>query len=150
MSLNDKTEQLYTLIHKINRKLRNPKFDSTDQHILPPITKVQWWILKTVWERKQCTAGYLAKMIGVRPSTMSQMLERLEKAGYVSRFTDPADARVRIICLTDRGQNIYHHSEFKFVEKLAGPLGCLTPKEQQFLIVLLEKLAKHFPQQKND
>ncbi|WP_094606318.1 MarR family transcriptional regulator [Sporomusa silvacetica] len=29
-----------------------------------------------------------------RPS-ISQMLERLEKAGFVSRFTDPADARVR-------------------------------------------------------
>ncbi|WP_021170380.1 Transcriptional regulator HosA [Sporomusa ovata DSM 2662] len=145
MSLNDKTEQLYTLIHKINRKLRNPKFDSTDQNI----TKVQWWILKTVWERKQCTAGFLAKMIGVRPSTMSQMLVRLEKAGYVSRFADPADARVRIICLTDRGQNIFHHSESKFVGKLAGPLGYLSPEEQQFLIVLLEKLSKNFPQPKN-
>ncbi|MDF2566240.1 MAG: MarR family transcriptional regulator [Massilibacillus sp.] len=150
MSLYDKTEHLYTLIHKINRKLRNPKFDSTDQHVLPPITKVQWWILKTVWERKQCTAGYLAKMIGVRPSTMSQMLDRLENADFIVRFTDAADARVRIICLTDKGQNIFHHSESKFVEKLAGPLGYLTPEEQQFLILLMEKLARHFPKQNND
>lgn len=150
MSLYDQTEQLYTLIHKINRKLRSPKFDSTDQNVAPPITKVQWWILKTVWEWKQCTAGYLAKMIGVRPSTMSQMLDRLEKADFISRFTDPADARVRIIRLTDRGQNMFHRSESKFVEKLAGPLGYLSPEEQHFLLVLLEKLAKHFPQQKND
>jgi DNA-binding MarR family transcriptional regulator len=150
LSQYDKTEQLYTLIHKINRKLRHPKFNSTDQNVVPSITKVQWWILKTVWEQKQCTAGYLAKMIGVRPSTMSQMLDRLEKAGFVSRFTDPADARVRIIRLTDRGQNMFHNSESKFVEKLAGPLGYLTPEEQQFLIVLLEKLAEHFPQPKNN
>jgi DNA-binding MarR family transcriptional regulator len=150
LSQYDKTEHLYTLIHKINRKLRNPKFGSTDQNVLPPITKVQWWILKTVWERKQCTAGHLAKMIGVRPSTMSQMLDRLEKAGFIDRFTDVADARVRTICLTDRGQNMFHQSESKFVQKLTGPLGYLTPEEQQFLIMLLEKLAKHFPQQNND
>ncbi|WP_371377092.1 MarR family winged helix-turn-helix transcriptional regulator [Sporomusa aerivorans] len=150
MSQYDKTERLYTLIHKINRKLRNPKFESTDQHILPPVTKVQWWILKAVRERKQCTAGFLAKMIGVRPSTMSQMLDRLEKSGFISRFTDAADARVRIICLTDKGQNIFYRTESKFIEKLAGPLGYLTPEEQQVLILLMEKLAKHFPQQNND
>ncbi|WP_094602966.1 Transcriptional regulator SlyA [Sporomusa silvacetica DSM 10669] len=150
MSSDDKTEHLYTLIHKITRKLRNPKFDSTDQKILPPITKVQWWILKTVWEQKQCTAGYLAKKIGVRPSTMSQMLDRLEKADFIVRFTDAVDARVRIIRLTDNGQNMFYHAESKFVEKLVGPFECLTPEEQQFLILLLEKLARNFPQQSNN
>ncbi|TWH51603.1 DNA-binding MarR family transcriptional regulator [Sporomusa sp. KB1] len=146
----DKTEHLYTLIHKINRKLRSPKFDLTDQRLLPPITKVQWWILKSVWDRKQCCAGDLAKTIGVRPATMSQMLDRLENAGLITRFTDAADARMRIIRLTDQGQNMFHKSESKFVQKLAGPLGYLTPEEQQFLIMLLEKLVKQFPQQNND
>jgi DNA-binding MarR family transcriptional regulator len=146
----DKTEHLYTLIHKIVRKLRNPKLDSTETNVLESVTKVQWWILKILWQRKQCTAGYLAKTIGVRPSTMSQMLDRLEKAGFITRFTDVADARVRIICLTNEGQNIFHQSESNFVQKLADPLGYLTPQEQQTLIRLMEKLAEHFPKQNKD
>ncbi|CQR70099.1 hypothetical protein SpAn4DRAFT_4611 [Sporomusa ovata] len=81
---------------------------------------------------------------------MSQMLDRLENAGLITRFADTADARVRIIRLTDQGQNMFHQSESKFFQKLAGPLGYLTPEEQQFLIMLLEKLVKHFPQQNND
>lgn len=143
----DKTEHLYTLIHKIHRKLRNPKFDSADRKALPPVTKVQWWLMKILWERKQCTAGGLAEMIGVRPGTMTQMLDRLEKAGFITRFADVADARVRIIRLTDKGQSIFHQSESKFVQKLAGPLGHLTTQEQQTLIRLMEKLAGYFPQQ---
>lgn len=150
MALYDKTEHLYTLLHKIVRKLRNPKLDSADRDVLPPITKVQWWILKILWERKQCTAGYLAETIGVRPSTMSQMLDRLETAGFIARFTDVADARVRIICLTDEGQNIFHQSESKYVQKLAGPLEDLTPQEQQTLIRLMEKLAGKFAKQNSD
>lgn len=146
----DKTEHLYTLIHKIHRKLRNPKLDSVDRHLLPQVTKVQWWILKTLWERKQCTAGNLAETIGVRPGTMSQMLDRLEKAGFITRYADIADARVRIIRLTDKGHSIFHKSESNFVEKLAGPLEYLTPQEQQTLIRLMEKLVEHFPRQKHD
>lgn len=145
----DQTEHLYSLIHKIHRKLRNPKFDSTERNIVPSVTKVQWWILKTVWERKQCTAGYLAKAIGVRPATMSQMLDRLEKAGFITRFKDLADARVRIIRLTDTGQDIFRESESKFVQKLTGPLEHLTRQEQQTLIRLMEKLIEHLQSNKD-
>lgn len=146
----DKTEQLYTLIHKIHRKLRNPKFDAADRRGPPSVTKVQWWILKTVWDKKQCTAGELAKELGVRPSTMTLMLDRLEKAEFVTRHTDLADARVRIIRLTEKGRNIFHHSESQYVEKLAAPLKHLTAKEQQALIDLMEKLIGHFPRQNRD
>lgn len=103
----DENEHLYTLIHKIHRKLRNPKSGSSYRNDMPSVTKVQWWILETVGERRQCTAGYLAKALGVRPSTMSQMLDRLEKAEFINRYTDIADARVRIICLTDKGWNMF-------------------------------------------
>lgn len=97
-----------------------------------------------------CGNGFLAKMIGV---VSSQYLANARTLGE-GRFRFPIYRSCRcqsaIICLTDRGQNIFHHSKAKFVEKLAGPLGYLAPEEQQFLLVLMEKLAKHFPQQKND
>lgn len=146
----DETEHLYTLIHKIHRKLRNPKLEGADPEALPAITKVQWWILKTVWEKKQCTAGHLAKTLGVRPSTMSQMLDRLEKAAFITRLADVADARVRIIRLTEQGQRIFHISETKFVQKLVGPFKSLTPQEQQTLLRLMEKLAEQFPSRHRD
>ncbi len=150
MVSDEATEHLYALIHKIHRKLRNPKFDAADRQLAPKVTKVQWWILRTLWEQKQCTAGHLAEKLGVRPSTMSQMLDRLEKAGLITRFADIADARVRIIRLTDQGRSIFHHAEAKFVQKLAGPLEHLTAQEQQTLIRIMEKLAAHFPKKSND
>lgn len=141
-------EQLYTSIHTIYRKLRRiPEPGPTHMKGLPPITKVQWWILRTVWKQKQCTAGYLAKEMGVRPSTMSQMLDRLEKAGFITRLKDSVDGRVRIIRLTDMGQNIFHRSEAWFVQKLVDSLNLLTPQKQQTLIRLMEELAAPFSRQ---
>ena len=146
----DETEHLYTLIHKIFRKLRNPKFDSPDKNLVPSITRVQWWVLKILLEQKQCTAGYLAKKIGVRPNTMSEMLNRLETEGYITRSADVADARVRNIRLTAQGKDIFNQSESKFIEQLAGPLEYLTPQKRQMLISLMEELVGYFPRQNHD
>ena len=111
---------------------------------------MQWWVLKTVLERKQCTAGYLARTIGVRPNTMSEMLDRLEKGGYLTRSVDDADARVRNIRLTDRGKNIFNQSEANFIQKLTGPLASLTPEKRQTLIRLMEELLVHFSRSNRD
>jgi DNA-binding MarR family transcriptional regulator len=51
-------------------------------------------------ERGACSAGELAQQVGVPPSSLSRILERLEQRGLVERRTDPADRRrVRIALL---------------------------------------------------
>ncbi|MCP9622613.1 MarR family [Nocardia otitidiscaviarum] len=49
------------------------------------------------------TVGELASLLGMTQQGASKLVVELEKLGYVSRTSDPADHRVRRIALTGRG-----------------------------------------------
>lgn len=46
----------------------------------------------------------MAKRAGVTKQAIGQLVGHLETAGYVTRVPDPTDARARVVCLTERGQ----------------------------------------------
>lgn len=48
----------------------------------------------------------LAHKAGVRKQTMAQVVEELERLGYVKRCSHPTDLRARLVMLTERGQKI--------------------------------------------
>ena len=48
----------------------------------------------------------LAKCAGLEPSSMTGLIDRMEKDGLVYRGDDPNDRRVNIIRLTERGASI--------------------------------------------
>ncbi|GIF20770.1 DNA-binding MarR family transcriptional regulator [Actinoplanes tereljensis] len=51
--------------------------------------------------------GALAKLAGVHPATMTGILDRLEKAGWVARDRDPADRRATVIVVhRERGGEV--------------------------------------------
>ncbi|WP_145788455.1 MarR family winged helix-turn-helix transcriptional regulator [Kitasatospora atroaurantiaca] len=49
------------------------------------------------------SVGELAEHLGVTKQAASQLVEELVRKGYVERQPHPADARARLIVLTDRG-----------------------------------------------
>jgi DNA-binding MarR family transcriptional regulator len=52
--------------------------------------------------------GALARQAGLHPATMTGILDRLERAGWVARERDPADRRaVTVRALPDRGKEVY-------------------------------------------
>jgi DNA-binding MarR family transcriptional regulator len=46
----------------------------------------------------------LAEQAGVTKQTAGALVDELEAGGYVTRQPDPADARARLVVLTDRGE----------------------------------------------
>ena len=46
----------------------------------------------------------IAEEMGVSPSTLSEMINRLVEDGYVERKADPGDRRARILSLTEAGR----------------------------------------------
>jgi DNA-binding MarR family transcriptional regulator len=46
----------------------------------------------------------IAEQAGVTKQTASGLIDELEVNGYVTRRPDPADARARLVVLTDRGE----------------------------------------------
>ena len=48
----------------------------------------------------------LAEQAGVTKQTAGALVDDLEAGGYVARKPDPADARARLVVLTDRGEKL--------------------------------------------
>jgi DNA-binding MarR family transcriptional regulator len=63
-------------------------------------------MLFALWEREGATHGELAARLHVKPATITKMITRMEKAGFVERRSDPQDQRVSRVYLTDAGRSI--------------------------------------------
>ncbi len=63
-------------------------------------------LLETLHEQEGLTHTELAARLGVVPATVTRMLQRMEKAGFVVRQPDPEDQRISRVYLTDAGREI--------------------------------------------
>jgi DNA-binding MarR family transcriptional regulator len=63
-------------------------------------------MLYALWEQEGLAHGELAARLHVRPATVTKMLKRMEKAGFVERRPDLEDQRVSRVYLTDAGRAI--------------------------------------------
>jgi DNA-binding MarR family transcriptional regulator len=88
----------------------------------------------------------LARRLQVQPATITKMLQRMEKAGFVERRPDPDDQRVSRVYLTGEGravragvQQVWHQLE---EEAFAG----FTPDERlllrRFFVQIRENLKQ--------
>jgi len=70
------------------------------------ITGPQLWALKTISKRGSLSLGELSKGMYLHPSTVSGVVDRLEKKGYVVRDRTEKDRRVIKVQLTPKGKLI--------------------------------------------
>jgi DNA-binding MarR family transcriptional regulator len=130
-------EQYVYDLQNINRYIRSGTFRGTASSI----TRVQWLILRYLDRKSDGTIGQLAAHLAVRSSTMSLMIDRLEKTKLVYRSTDSLDARIRIVRLTGDGKAMIRLAEDRWVDTLTVPFTRLTDRERRLLVQLTAKLA---------
>jgi DNA-binding MarR family transcriptional regulator len=62
-------------------------------------------LLFALWEKEGLTHSELAGHLHVQPATITKMIQRMERAGFVERSQDAEDQRVSRVYLTDAGRN---------------------------------------------
>lgn len=137
---NELVDQFLTHWQAINRYLRKGELTETDERV----TRLQWMLLRHVHRVKASPIGDLAEKFGVRPSTVSQMIDRLEKSGLIRRISNAQDARIRLVSLTDKGSALIQGVESIWAKRLRDGLSQFSPEEQKNLLKLLERLASSF------
>ncbi len=87
-----------------------------------------------------CSQRELAQRLHFDASNVTDIVDRLEERGLVTRTIDPSDRRVRRLVLTPEGEAIRVKL---FEQAIAGaPVHALTPAEQAQLRDLLGKIAE--------
>ncbi|HVY45608.1 MAG TPA: MarR family transcriptional regulator [Minicystis sp.] len=70
------------------------------------VTGPQRLVIRLVGQRPGISAGELAALLHVHPSTLTGVLGRLEARGVVARRPDPNDKRRALLSLTSKGQKL--------------------------------------------
>ena len=63
-------------------------------------------VLFSLWEQDGLTHGELAQRLQITPATITRMIQRMEKAGFVQRKPDSGDQSISRVFLTDSGRAI--------------------------------------------
>jgi DNA-binding MarR family transcriptional regulator len=105
------------------------------------ITMNQMHYLETIGELDRPTFGDLAEKLGVTPPSVSGIVKKLIRAGYLKKVQSQEDGRVYFLHLTDKGSRFNQlHGEVHRV--LARTITeNLSPGEIKSLAVLLGKIT---------
>ena len=108
-------EQLIGLsidLHNLNAGMQK-RFD---------LSIVQWLMLKKIVDQPGLSAGTLAEISGVHPSTLTSTLGRLEAMGLIYIQDRPSDLRRKLVIASFKGLEWCRRTEIAFVAAL-GQLG---------------------------
>jgi MarR family transcriptional regulator, organic hydroperoxide resistance regulator len=85
--------------------------------------------------------GELARHLGVRPSTLSAAISKLERFGYVERRRETKDRRIVLLRLTQKGAEARAATSVLDQDRVAAILSVLTKEDKARALAGLQILA---------
>jgi MarR family transcriptional regulator, organic hydroperoxide resistance regulator len=87
------------------------------------------------------TVGALATATATRPSTLTSLLDRLTRRGYIVRETDPDDRRSFVVRLTPDGQAAAVRAAEAIAELERQALATVTPQQRAGFHAVIDALT---------
>ena len=106
------------------------------------LTYTQYIAMMVMWEHKSISVRDMGKVLFLDSGTLTPMLKKMEKAGWVQRKRSENDERIVIVTITERGEAL----QDKAAEVPLKMAGCVTLESDDTmqLYTLLHKLMKTF------
>lgn len=137
--LKDQVDAVQALMLRLMqvRQIRDPL-----AHLHPDLTGPQIHVVACLATRGLPTPmAELAHRIAASAPTMTGIIDRLERQGFVTRVRDDDDRRVVLIALTEAGQQVFETLRADATEKLTRLLGCLQTEERANLVHLIGRIV---------
>jgi len=104
------------------------------------ITQSIGYLLINIDEQEGTTVSNAAALLGLKSTSLSRMLNQLEKMGLIYRELNPGDKRSVKIYLTDLGKEKRHMAR-AVVKQFNSYLNAhISENDKQYLIQMLEKI----------
>ncbi len=110
------------------------------------VTGRQRLVIRVVGAHPGTTSGGIARLLHVHPSTLTQVLRRLETRVFLTRFSDPKDARLARFRLTALGATMNDVEVGTVEAAVARALARLSPHEvagARTVLAALEEECAH-------
>jgi DNA-binding MarR family transcriptional regulator len=106
------------------------------------VTGPQRLVIRVVGLAPGISAGGLARILHLHPSTLTGVLKRLEGQGLLSRSADAADGRRAVLRLTPSGQRLNVAAEGTVESAVRSILSQVSDRDQRNVRDTLERLAE--------
>ena len=133
--------QIRTLSHLVKRTVDQVAFAEQDDHP----TGVQGWILGYLYENqgREIFQRDIQEHFSIRRSTVTGILQLMERNGLITRSSVERDARLKKLELTPRGVELHERVE-RSIRQVEDRLSqCLTPEEKATFLPICEKIRAH-------
>lgn len=97
-------ERFGLLLHDAARAYRRRFEEATASYGL---SATQWRLLGLILREGPMQQGQLAERLDVEPISVSRLVDRMERAGWVRRGADPMDRRARIVIPSDHARQTF-------------------------------------------
>jgi DNA-binding MarR family transcriptional regulator len=106
------------------------------------VTAPQRLVIRIVGRFPGIPAGRLAQLLHVHPGTLSGILARLERHGFVQRWTDPHDRRRSLVGLSARGRKLDAESTGTVEAAIAEAIASVSADKLAAARELFEAIAQ--------
>ena len=98
-------------------------------------------LIQALSDKESMTTQELMEVLDLRPSSMSELLAKLEDRGLIVRSQSEDDKRVNIVSLTDKARNIRERISEERAARMAVFTACFTEDEAKEFCGLCNKLS---------
>ena len=106
------------------------------------VTGPQRFAIRMLGDQGPLSAGELAEHLELHPSTLTGVLERLLRAGLVTRTSDPSDGRKVVLALTEAGKRIDRRQSGTVESAVRSALSQASPEDRAAARRVLELIVK--------
>lgn len=136
-------DELYTTVYEklstLQWLMRRQMFSQTECAPFADTTRGQGRVLAMLKIQPEIATKDLAYLLGIRQQSLNELLNKLEKSGFVERKPSEADRRVMMVHLTVRGKSVQQPTT-DYQENLS----CLSQEELKQFNSYLDRLIAAF------
>ena len=111
-------------------------------HLKPlGLTYTQYIVFMVLWDKEKVTVGELGKTLSLDAGTLTPLLKKLEKEGYITRERSEEDERVTELVITGKGNDLKEKCK-DIPSKVASALSSLKQNEIESLYKILYKIIE--------
>jgi len=143
MKTTDPTDCPYYLVSRVTLVMTSAfkkAFAAAGVGIVRPAYLGVLWCL---WNEEGVKTIDLGRCAGLEPSTMTGLLDRMERDGFVIRSPDPDDRRVQVIHLTESGRKMQRTVKRMVDETLALMLQGISDEDIESTKKVLRRVLEN-------
>lgn len=139
--MNEEKRRLLELFYRAAKLIQRYKYQSLRNCTAPiaDTSRGQGRVLALLNIQPEMSQKDLAYLLGIRNQSISELVAKLEKAGYVTKEPSANDKRVMNVKLTEKGKKAANQTNTQ-MNDYEDILDCLSPEEQANMAEYLSRL----------